>query len=366
MISLKLEKTRFSFNLTIRNNYEGEYIMKALFLAGGMGTRLRPITDNLPKPMVPMMVRPLLESNILKLKECGVDEVILSTCYKSEVIEEHFGDGEKIGLKINYLREETPLGTGGAIKIAEDFFNETFIVFNADILCDIDIVEMINFHKEKKAAVTIATTKVSNPSEYGVIEYGADLYAKSFTEKPKLSAIKSNLINAGIYIFEPTVLKEIPASKNVSIERETFPLLLEKGYPIAVFQSDAYWIDIGNIRKYTQAHRDILSGACPFQGINKKDNGIFKGKNTTIHKTVKIIPPVYIGEDVKIEAFSTIGPNAVIGNQCIVESNCFVSESIIWDEICVPSHSKLLKAVITSNEEMSKNINGLSLVGDVS
>lgn len=366
MTSLKLGKTRFSFNLTIRNNYEGEYIMKALFLAGGMGTRLRPITDDLPKPMVPMMIKPLLESNILKLKECGVDEVVLSTCYKSEVIEEHFGDGTKIGLKINYLREETPLGTGGAIKIAEDFFKETFIIFNADILCDIDILEMMRFHKEKKATVTIATTKVSNPSEYGVIEYDKNLYAETFTEKPKPSEVKSNLINAGIYIFEPNVLTEIPASKNVSIERETFPLLLEKGYPIAVFQSDAYWIDIGNIGKYMQAHNDILSGACPFPGIDKKDNGIFIGENSTIHKTVKLISPVYIGEGVEIEAFATIGPNAVIGNNCVVDENCRLSDSILWDGVLVPSDSILAEAVIVSNEAMLENTEEKRLEGKVS
>src|SRR5660397_161599 len=143
--------------------------MKALFLAGGRGTRLRPLTDDLPKPMVPMMVKPLLERNMLKLKDCGVDEIILSTCYKPQKIEEYFGDGTKFGLKINYIREDIPLGTGGAIKNAEEFFNDTFIIFNADILSDINVIDMMKFHKEKCAAVTIAVTQVENPSAYGVI-----------------------------------------------------------------------------------------------------------------------------------------------------------------------------------------------------
>ena len=202
--------------------------MKALFLAGGMGTRLKPLTDDLPKPMVPMMVKPLLERNMLKLKECGVDEIILSTCYKPQKIEEYFGDGTKLGLKIHYICEDIPLGTGGAIKNAEEFFDDTFIIFNADILSDINIMDMMKFHKEKCAAVTIAVTQVKNPSAYGVIEYNDKLYAESFTEKPKLSEIKSNYINAGIYIFEPKVLKEIPDSQVVSIERETYPLAIRK------------------------------------------------------------------------------------------------------------------------------------------
>ena len=179
--------------------------MKALFLAGGMGTRLKPLTDDLPKPMVPMMGKPLLERNMLKLKACGVDEVILSICYKPKKIEKYFGDGTKLGLKIHYICEDIPLGTGGAIKNTEEFFNDTFIIFNADILSDINIVDMMKFHKEKCAAVTIAVTQVENPSAYGVIEYNENLYAESFTEKPKLSEIKSNYINAGIYIFEPNV-----------------------------------------------------------------------------------------------------------------------------------------------------------------
>ncbi|HEY5525333.1 MAG TPA: NDP-sugar synthase, partial [Clostridium sp.] len=287
--------------------------MKALFLAGGMGTRLRPLTDDLPKPMVPMMGRPLLERNMVKLKECGVDEIILSTCYKPQKIEEYFGDGTKLGFKIHYVCEDIPLGTGGAIKNTEEFFDDTVIIFNADILSEINIMDMMKFHKEKSAAVTIAVTQVENPSAYGVIEYNEDLYAESFTEKPKPSEIRSNYINAGIYIFEPYVLKEIPDSQVVSIERETYPLLLKKEYPIAVYKSDAYWMDIGTVEKYVQAHDDILNGTCPMIEFKEENQGIFIGENTIIHPSTKIIAPVYIGENTKIEAYSIIGPDVIIG-----------------------------------------------------
>jgi mannose-1-phosphate guanylyltransferase len=322
--------------------------MKALFLAGGMGTRLKPLTDDLPKPMVPMMAKPLLERNMIKLRNCGVDEIILSTSYKPQKIKEYFGDGAKLGLKIHYVCEDIPLGTGGAIKNVQEFFDDTFIIFNADILSNIDILDMMKFHKEKSASVTIAVTKVENPSLYGVIEYNKDLYAESFTEKPKLSEIKSNYINAGIYIFEPDILKEIPGSKVVSIERETYPLLLEKGYPIAVYKSKEYWMDIGTIDKYRQAHHDILNGSYPLPEYGKNSRGIFIGANTRIHSTAKITAPVYIGEDSRIDAYSIIGPDTIIGNHCRVGMNCKITNSIVWDKINIPSNSNISGIILNS------------------
>lgn len=336
--------------------------MKALFLAGGMGTRLKPLTDDLPKPMVPMMGKPLLERNMLKLKDCGVDEIILSTSYKPQKIKEYFGDGTKFGLKIHYICEDIPLGTGGAIKNTEEFFNDTFIIFNADILSNINIMDMLKFHQKKCAAVTIAVTRVENPSAYGVIEYNENLYAESFTEKPKLSEIKSNYINAGIYIFEPNVLKEIPDSKVVSIERETYPLLLKKGYPIAVYKSDAYWMDIGTIEKYIQAHQDILRGIYSLPEFKNEKQDIFIDENTIIHSSTKIIGPVYIGENTKIGAYSTIGPNTIIGNNCRIGINNKITDSIVWDKISIQDNSKFSGIIINPKLIVSKNMINKNIV----
>lgn len=332
--------------------------MKALFLAGGMGTRLKPLTDDLPKPMVSIMGKPLLERNMIKLKNSGVDEIILSTSYKPHKIKEYFGDGAKLGLKIHYVCEDIPLGTGGAIKNAQKFFDETFIIFNADILSNIDIIDMLKFHREKHAAVTIAVTRVENPSQYGVIEYNEELYAESFTEKPKPSEIKSNYINAGIYIFEPDVLKEIPDSKVVSIERETYPLLLEKGYPIAVYKSKEYWMDIGTIDKYRQAHRDILNGSYPLPELGRNARGIFIGVNTKIHATAKITAPVYIGENTRVNANSTIGPNTIIGNNCRVGMNSKIINTIVWDKISIQNSSDLSGIILNSISTVEEIRNG--------
>ena len=329
--------------------------MKALFLVGGVGTRLQPLTDDLPKSMIPMMAKPLLERNILKLKDYGVNEIILSTCYKPQKIEKYFGDGTKLGIKIKYIEQDIPLGTGGAIKNAERFFNDTFIIFTQDILSDINIEDMMKFHKEKLAAVTIAVTEVKNPSDYGVIEYNDNLYAESFTGKPKLSEIKSNYINTGIYIFEPNVLKEIPESQVVSLEKETYPLLLKKNYPIAIYESDAYWRDIGSIEEYIQAHDDILSGDYSLSEIKDEHQNIFVGENTTIHSSTKIIGPTYIGENTKIGPNSTIGPNTIIGNNCKVGTNDIIIDSIVWDKVSVENNSTVSSVILNSNFMISNN-----------
>lgn len=329
--------------------------MKALFLVDGVGTSLEPLTDDLPKSMIPMVAKPLLERNILKLKDYGVDEIILSTGHKPQKIEKYFGDGTKLGLKINYIGGDITLGTGGAIKNAEEFFDDTFIVFTEDILSDINIADMMKFHKEKCASVTVAVTKVENPSDYDAIEYNENLYAESFTEKAKLSEIKSNYINAGIYIFEPNVLKEIPESQLVSIENEIFPLLLKKGYPIAVYKSDAYWIDIGTLEEYIQANEDILSGDYPLSEIKDKHQDIFVGENTIIHSSTKIIGPTYIGENTKIAANSTIGPNTIIGNDCRVGPNNTITDSIVWDKITLENNSTVSSVIINSDFMISNS-----------
>jgi len=336
--------------------------MKALFLAGGMGTRLKPLTDDLPKPMVPMMGKPLLERNMLKFKECGVEEIILSTCYKSQKIEEYFGNGSNLGLKIHYACEDTPLGTGGAIKNAEEFFNDTFIIYYADILSDISIRDMMKFHKAKRASVTIAITQVENYSAYGVIEYNKHLFAQSFIEKPKLSEIKSKYINAGIYIFEPNILKEFPKSQAVSLEREIYPLLLKKGYSIAVYKSEEYWMDIGTVEKYIKANQDILSGTCHLSELKDKNDDIFIGKNTIIHPSTKIIGPVYIGENTIIGAHSTIGPNTIIGNNCRVGINNTIVNSIVWDKINIQKNFKFTETIHNSNFMLFKNIINTKIV----
>ncbi len=306
-----------------------------------MGTRLKPLTDELPKPMVPIMNKPLLERSMGNLRKHGIKDIVISTGYKSGHIEEYFGDGRKFGLNIEYICEEPPMGTGGAIKKTGHLFNDTFLVFNADILCNIDYSDLVNFHKEMKAAVSIAVTDVSNPSAYGVIEYDENGYAVSFTEKPEAHQIKSNFINAGIYVFEPDVLRQIAEDRPVSVEREVFPRLLENGYKVAVYKGCKYWMDIGTPEKYMQTHDDIMSGECQISDIQFNSNHIYIEGMTQIDTTAKIRGPVYIGNNVKIGAYAKIGPNAVLGdNVCINQGGCVIN-SILWKDVDLQSSAEM-------------------------
>jgi len=323
--------------------------MKALFLVGGRGTRLRPLTNKIPKPMIPIMGKPLLERNILNLKNVGIEEVVLSTCYGAQYIQRYFGDGERFGMKIHHVKEDIPLGTGGAIKNAEKYFDDTFLIFNADIISDIDLKELIKYHREKAADVTIAVTQVDNPSMYGVIEYDENNYAISFKEKPQPDEITSNFINAGVYIFEPKVLKEIPAGCVVSVEREVFPQLIEKGYKIAVYKGCSYWIDIGTPEKYLQAHMDIMAGKYRISGLSFSGKGIYKGPGSDIHSSVKIYEPVYIGANVKIEENASIGSNVIIGDNVHIGKGVKIVGSIIWDGVVVENGARLVNTIVASN-----------------
>ncbi|MGB8451179.1 MAG: NDP-sugar synthase [Anaerocolumna sp.] len=337
--------------------------MKALFLAGGLGTRLKPLTDKLPKPMVPIMNKPLLERTMLNLIKCGITEVVISTCYQPEYIKNYFGDGKDFNLKIEYIVEDSPMGTGGAIKLAQDYFEESFVVYNSDIISDINLNKMIDYHKSSQAVATIAVTQVKDPSMYGVIEYDSDGYAISFKEKPKPGETYSKSINAGIYIFEPEIFQAIDSDGAVSIEREIFPKLLEENKKIGIYQSGSYWMDIGNIEKYTQTHKDIMAGKCRLIDFNFNDNNIYYGKNVEIQPDSEIIGPAYIGDNVTIGAKALIR-NSVIGNNVSIGANSKVIESILWDDVIVSKNVKLLNTIVSFNSCIDKNISLINTVYD--
>jgi mannose-1-phosphate guanylyltransferase len=330
--------------------------MKALFLAGGKGTRLRPLTDHLPKPMVPVMGRPLLERSLEELRECGVGEVVFSTCYRADDIQKYFSGNKGQGIAIQYVCEDIPLGTGGAIRNCAKYFDDTFLIFNSDIVSNLDLKDLIRFHKEKQADVTIAVTRVPNPSSYGVIEYDEFGFATSFTEKPKPGEEKSDFINAGIYVFEPKVLDLIPSNRVVSIEKEIFPALLQNGYKIAVYRGGTYWIDIGTPEKYMRVHSDIFSGLCRVPENNFMANKVFGNGKTEIHATAKVIGPVWFGENVRIGANVTIGPNVVVGDGFESGRGCVISDSILWNGVSIGSGVSITKSVITAGCHIGSGI----------
>ena len=256
--------------------------MKAILLAGGKGTRLRPLTLHTPKPIVPIFQRPFLHYQIDLLKQVpDIDEVILSLNYQPRRIEEVFGDGSDAGIKIRYVVEPSPLGTGGAIRYAGESLTDSVVVFNGDVLTQIDLAAVLRLHRERRAKATIVLTPVDNPSAYGLVETDADGNVRRFLEKPKEDEITCDTINAGIYVLEPDTFDRIPKDTAWSIERSYFPSLVERGETFVAFTSRGYWIDIGTPEKYVQVHRDIMDGryvAPPFAA----GTGPFRWRPTSV------------------------------------------------------------------------------------
>ncbi len=234
--------------------------MKAIVLVGGEGTRLRPLTYHTPKPLLPIVNVPFLERQLSWLAGHGVDEVVLSLGYLPEAFERHFASGRFGAMRVRWVVEREPLGTAGGIRFAADGIDERVVVCNGDVLTDLDLTALVRFHDERAAEATIALTRVDDPSAFGVVPTRDDGEVVAFVEKPPPGKAPTNWINAGTYVLEPSVLARIPSRLTVSIERETFPRMLDMPRRLFAQHSDAYWIDIGTPRKYFEAHADVLAG----------------------------------------------------------------------------------------------------------
>jgi mannose-1-phosphate guanylyltransferase len=335
----------------IKRSTEGREEMKAVVLVGGEGTRLRPLTCNTSKAMVPILNMPFLEYLLRYLKNHGIGDIILATSYLPERIQGSFGDGAKLGLHLTYLIEKEPLDTAGAVKNAESSLDEPFFVINGDVLTAIDLTAMMKRHREVKPRVSIALTAVDNPTIYGVVETDAKGMVKRFVEKPPLEEVTTNMINAGIYIVEPEVLANIPPSTRSSFERTHFPQLLKAGEPILGYASDQYWIDIGTPEKYIRVQHDLLSGRAPSLSRywGKLDGGIQMGSNSTIDPSAEIEGAVLIGEKCVIAKGARIKGPAVLGARCRVDQEALVEGAILWDNARVGKKAMLSNCVIASN-----------------
>src|SRR5438552_634930 len=308
--------------------------MKAILLAGGKGTRLRPLTIHTPKPIVPIFNRPFLHYQIDLLKQVPeIDEVILSLNYQPRRIEELFGDGSDLGLAIKYVVEPAPLGTAGAIRYAGDSLRESVVVFNGDVLTQVDLAAVIALHRERRARATIVLTPVENPSAYGLVETDAQGNIRRFLEKPNPDEITCNTINAGIYVLEPETFDRIPKDTPWSIERSFFPSLIERGETFVAYIGRGYWIDIGTPEKYMQVHRDIMDGryrAAPFADGSSAAKGTWISPQWRIEEGVTMEGPCFVDAGAVVKTGSRIGPYTVIGRQCWVEEHATLDHAILW------------------------------------
>jgi len=342
--------------------------MKAILLAGGKGTRLRPLTIHTPKPIVPIFNRAFLHYQIDLLKQVPeIDEVILSLNYQPRRIEEVFGDGADLGIKIRYVVEPVPLGTAGAIKYAGDKLTESVVVFNGDVMTQLDLAAVIRMHRERQARATIVLTPVDNPSAYGLVETDSQSNIKRFIEKPKPEEITTNHINAGIYVLEPDTFDRIPSEVPWSIERSYFPSLIERNETFVAYIYNGYWIDIGTPEKYVQVHRDIMDGrfvAPPFAGLTSPRRCI--APDVRIEEGATIGDPVFIDEGVLVKAGARLGPYAVLGRQTQVEEEATIERAIVWPNCRIGSQSSITDAVLGRQCHIGRNVslNSGAVLGD--
>jgi len=332
--------------------------MKAILLAGGKGTRLRPLTIHTPKPIVPIFNRPFLHYQIDLLKQVPeIDEVILSLNYQPRRIEEIFGDGADVGIRIRYVVEPAPLGTGGAIKYAGDKLTESVVVFNGDVLTQIDLAAVINLHRQRKAKATIVLTPVENPSAYGLVETDEHGNIQRFLEKPKAEDITTNRINAGIYVLEPDTFDRIPSDVAWSVERSYFPSLIERGETFVGYVYEGYWIDIGTPEKYTQVHRDIMDGryaAGPFRETGADRRWI--SRDARIEEGATVEGPCFVDEGVVVKPGARIAPYSVIGRQTLVEEHALVDGAIVWANSRIGEHAVIGNTIIGRNCHVGRHV----------
>jgi NDP-sugar pyrophosphorylase family protein len=332
--------------------------MKAILLAGGKGTRLRPLTIHTPKPIVPIFNRPFLHYQIDLLKQVPeIDEVILSLNYQPRRIEEIFGDGSEVGIKIRYVVEPAPLGTAGAVRYAGDHLTESVVVFNGDVLTQIDLASVIQLHRQRNAKATIVLTPVENPTAYGLVETDAASNITRFLEKPKAEEITTNKINAGIYVLEPDTFDRIPKDVAWSIERSFFPSLIERQETFVAYVYDGYWIDIGTPEKYTQVHRDIMDGrfvAEPFK--NRVAALAAVAADAKVEDGAVIEGPCFIDDGALVKAGARVGPYSVIGRQTQVDENAVVEGAIIWPNCRIGRDAEVRNVIVGRNCHVGRNV----------
>lgn len=342
--------------------------MRAVIIAGGSGTRLRPLTYNTPKPMVPLFGKPFLQYQLEHLKRHGITEVVINLHYLSDVIQAYFGDGESLGMKIFYSLEDKPLGTAGAVKLAEEHFNdEPLVVFNGDILTDIDLTEMIATHRVSKARTTIAMIRVTDPTSYGLIFTNEDGQITRFLEKPSWDEATVDTVNAGIYVLDPSVFRYVPRGEAYSFERGLFPLLLQLNERVFGYTTSSYWLDIGSPTKYLQAHTDILMDRVKVDlPAERRPGNVWVGKDADIDPSAEVRGPVYIGDRAKVRKRARLMEFTILGNNVVVDDRALLEHVLVGDASEIGEDANLRHCIIGSRCQVGASavLNSNSVVAD--
>jgi mannose-1-phosphate guanylyltransferase/phosphomannomutase len=306
--------------------------VKAVIMAGGEGTRLRPLTSNQPKPMLPMANRPMMEHVVGLLRQHGITDIVVTVAFMANAIRSYFDDGSELGVRMVYATEETPLGTAGSVLNARDELDERFVVISGDVLTDIDVGRVVSFHEDKGALATISLVSVDNPLEFGIVITNEDGSIERFLEKPTWGQVFSDTINTGIYVLEPEIFDFIPEGRSVDFSAEVFPAVLDAGRPIYGCVSEGYWEDVGTIEAYLKAHQDILDEKVQveIEGFPLRP-GVWLGKGSTVEPTAVISGPAIIGDNCSIGAGVVLGEYTTLGSNVRIAEGAEVRRSVISD-----------------------------------
>lgn len=341
--------------------------MKGLIMAGGRGTRLRPLTCDCPKPMVPVCNRPIMTYAVELLRKHRVEHIGVTVQYLPERIRNHYMDGRDYGVKMSWFTETVPLGTAGSVKNAARMLTETFVVVSGDALTSIDLSKAFRFHRESGAAGTIVLSRVGVPLEYGVVITDDDGRINRFVEKPNWSEVFSDTVNTGIYILEPEVLELIPVAKAYDFSKDLFPLMMERGMPLFGYVADEYWCDVGDLESYRTAQFDTLDGNTGVvPAIPQRKDRLWMGDDVAIGSDITLTPPCVIGHRVRIGDNVRLGPYAIIGDGCVIEDDVTLKKSILWDMCHIGPACEIRGAVLGRQVRTGANCTLLegSIVGD--
>lgn len=321
--------------------------MKAVVMAGGEGSRLRPLTLQRPKPMVPVVNKPNMEHVLDLLKRHGISEVVVTLQYLASVIQDHFGDGSSFGMQIVYSVEESPLGTAGSVKAAAQHLQEPFLVISGDAMTDFDLDAIVKFHTERRAAATLTLYRVPNPLEYGVIITDDEGRIRQFMEKPSWGEVFSDTVNTGIYVLDPKVFDYIEPGKMVDFSQDVFPAMLKAGDPLYGYIASGYWCDVGNIAMYMQANADLLNGKPNLPPVGRHlGGGIYVEDEVEIAPDAMIHGPVYLGHGAKIKGGVIIHGPSVIREYAVIDSHAHIDRSIIWRNTYVGERAEIRGAIV--------------------
>ncbi|HYZ92772.1 MAG TPA: NDP-sugar synthase [Actinomycetota bacterium] len=328
----------------------GEQDVKAVMLVGGLGTRLRPLTLDTKKELMPVANRPFLEHVLANLARHGVDEAILTTGYLAEAFED-FPEERTHGVRLVIVRESEPLDTCGAVKNVERHIDGTFLVLNGDILTGLDISSLVRFHRERETLGTLTLHPVEDPSAYGLVPIDEDGRIERFIEKPRPEEIVTNLINAGTYVLEPEILDYVPAGVPYSFERVRegglFPLLLAEGEALYGYVSNEYWLDIGTPEKYVKANRDVVEGLVGIDPAGVREGGrVWLGRGVDIDESALVQGPCVVGDGTTIGRGATVGPRSCVGNDCRIGEGATIAESVLHDGVEVASEAAIRGSVL--------------------